>query len=170
VNRKNFLKSCGIFAAAAFIPFNKNEIIGKTFLNPGEAAWLNVEHTFDKYNSIIKCPAIKEKIKIFHISDSHLSILENGKSECPEYTSRMDSAYKNSKHYLAGKDHWPESGNQKTTYEFLIEILSCRNLLAIFAWHDHSAKQNRISASAYQYLAQSANTGAYRYIESKNSL
>ena len=42
--------------------------------------WLNVEHSFDNYNTVIKSNDIKEKMRLFHISDSHLSILDNGKS------------------------------------------------------------------------------------------
>jgi UDP-2,3-diacylglucosamine pyrophosphatase LpxH len=339
MNRKNFLRSVAIGGASVLLPWNKLSF-GKTLpaddIKPGE--WLNVEHSFDDYNAVIKCKSIKENIKVVHISDSHISILKDGKSELPEYTSRMDAAFKNPKHYLTGaegnkekyfdmiledakkkgaelliltgdivnnptaanveyikkkldecgidyiytagnhdwhfegmeghqkdlrdewvnkrlkplyngnntacyskivkgvnfimidnstfqvndehvkffreetkkglpivlgmhipvyqplalllpsvgtmgdprwgaaidknyiterREKWAESGNEKCTYELLIEILSCRTLLAVLAGHIHIARQDRISASAYQYVTKASFTAANRFIELK---
>jgi hypothetical protein len=341
MNRKFFLKSALVSGASLLFPLNRITF-GKTALleksAPGD--WLNVEHSFDDYNAVIKCKDIGENVKVIHISDSHLSILNNGISEMPEYTGRMDRAFKSPKHYLTGiegtrekhfdsileeakkknaelliltgdivnnptkanveyvkkkldecgieyiytagnhdwhfegmpgkaqdqhdewvsnrlkplyngnnpqfyskiiknvnfvcidnstyqvneeqvnffreqarkdipiilcmhipiyqpqasllpsvvtmgdprwgaksdknyqtekREPWLESGNLRATCEFLIEILSCRNLLAVLAGHIHIARQDRISVSAYQYLSKASFSGAYRFIELKNN-
>jgi UDP-2,3-diacylglucosamine pyrophosphatase LpxH len=337
MNRKSFLKNITLGSASIIFPwdnFSFSKSVTSADLDLDD--WLNVEHSFDNYNTVIKCNDIKEKMRLFHISDSHLSILDNGKSELPEFTARMDAAYKDPKHYLTdiagtkekhfegileeakkknvnlilltgdiinnptianvqyikarlnecgieyiytagnhdwhfegmeGSSHtlrskwvserlkplyngenplfsskivqgvnfisidnstyqvsseqveffrdqssnnlpivlcmhipvyqplaltrnsastigdprwgaaidknyvtekrerWPESGNLKSTYEFLIELFACRKLLAVFAGHVHTARQSRISVSAYQYITTASLSGAYRFVE-----
>jgi 3',5'-cyclic AMP phosphodiesterase CpdA len=337
MNRKIFLRSVAIGSLPVFFPlsnyaFERSSNRG----NIQQEEWLMVQHSFDDFNAEIKCKEIKEGIKLVHISDTHISVLPNGKSEFPEFTGRMDSAYKNPKHYLTGaegtkenhfenilreakeknaellvltgdiinnptianvdfiktkldeygipyiytsgnhdwhfegmqgkqqelhtewvtkrlnplyngdnpfysshvikdinfvaidnstyqvtneqveffreqtrktfpivlcmhipvyqpiamqnkhvvtmadprwnaqndngyeverRERWSENGNQRSTCEFLIEILSCQKLLAVLAGHVHKAMQNQISVSAYQYLTQASLSGAYRTVE-----
>ena len=322
MKRKSFLNTLAVGTIGMLLPGKSYGSIHKLKGNgfACDKEWLLTEHIYDDYSAEIKCDALKEELKLIHISDSHLSILKNGVSELPEFTGRMDSAYKTPKHYLSGKEgtkqehfesilddakkkaadliiltgdiinnptitnvnyvkdkldksgieyfyvsgnhdwhfegmegkmqylhgewvkkrlkplfknenpfyyskiikgvnfvfidnstyqvndeqvkffreqsekkypivlcmhipiyqpsdlkrkivetmgnprwgaendayykderreRWPESGNESTTYQFLIEILSCRNLLAILAGHDHSAKQTKINPSAY---------------------
>jgi len=302
--------------------------------------WLQVKHSGDDYHTVIKCDAIKKKLRIVHITDSHLTVLKNGVSEFPEFAERMNNAYKNPKHYLTGKkgnkleffdeilseakkrkadlilltgdivnnpsiyginylvkklkdtgidylyiagnhdwhfegmkgssDHlrekwikkrllplyngnnplyyskiinginfvmiddttyqinkeqldffraqtdkdypiilsihipiyqpedriresvytigdprwgfdfdknyeierrerWSKEGNKKETLELIIEVLSCKKLLALFAGHEHSAMNKQISPSAYMYLTRASYSGAYRFIELTNN-
>lgn len=337
MKRKIFFRNIAVGTASILLPWEKLSLghsFNTTPLNSDE--WLSVDHNFDSYNTVIKCKSIKEKVSFIHISDSHLSILKNGKSEYPEFTSRMDVAYKDPKHYLTdiagtkeqhfegileearkknvdlilltgdiinnptidnvayvktrldecgieyiytagnhdwhfegmpGNSHdlrdkwiserlsplfngenplytskifkdvnfvsidnstyqisaeqveffreqarknypiilcmhipiyqpialsrnsvstigdprwgseydknyitekrerWPESGNLNSTYQFLIELLSCRKLLAVFAGHVHTAIQSRFSVSAYQYITKASLSGAYRFAE-----
>jgi len=340
MNRKRFLQNVALGSASVLFPWN-NILFGKP--DPKNNLqiddWLNVEHSCDDYNAVIRCKEIKENIKLVHISDSHISILPNGKSEFPEYTARMDAAFKNPRHYLTGiegtrekhfeeilkeakeknaellvltgdiinnpteasvdyiktkldetgieyfyiagnhdwhfegmkgssqnlrdewvakrlkplynginplcyskiikginfvsidnstfqvndeqvkffreqmqkdlpivlcmhipiyqpialkrdsvstmgdprwgaehdknyinekRERWAESGNQKSTCEFLIDILSCRKLLAILSGHVHAALQDRINVSAYQYITKASFSGAYRFVELKS--
>ena len=333
MKRKDFLNLISLGALGVLLPINAFGSFRKYLFENDH--WFDVKHTFDDYNAEIRSNSIKEEIRIVHISDSHLSILENGKSECPEYTTRMDRAYINPKNYLTGepgtkqqhfenildeaklknadliiltgdiinnptfanvnyvkekldscgieyhfisgnhdwhfegmpgsldelhaewitkrlkplsrgcnpfynskiikginfvfidnstyqveieqlsffreqvskglpiilcmhipvyqqsdlereivetmgdprwgaeydeyyknekRERWPESGNKGTTCQFLTEILECKNLLAILAGHDHSAKAAKINPSAYQYLTKASYSGAYRYV------
>ncbi len=103
MNRKAFLHNISIGTIGSILlpslsyPVQSKEPNGKI------AGWLKTEHSGDDYNTMIKCGSIKKDFKIIHISDSHLTVFKNGKSEYPEFAERMNKAYLNPQHYLTGK-------------------------------------------------------------------
>lgn len=102
MNRKKFLSSILLGAiGAGFLP---HSLFPKS-IEPTEEidGWLKTEHSSDDYTALIKCDAIECDTKIVHISDSHLTVFKNGKTEFPEFAERMNKAYENPKHYLTGK-------------------------------------------------------------------
>jgi predicted phosphodiesterase len=344
MNRKSFLHNFSIGTIGAIIfPSITFPISYKSDeLKKSISEWLKTDHSGDDYNTVIKCDQVNSDTKIIHISDSHLTVLKDGKSEYPELAERMNNAYKNPKHYLTGEnntrvehfeeilakakeeevdlllltgdilnnpsiygveyladklencginylytsgnhdwhfegmegsrnflrakwikerllplyqgynplyyskiindinfvmidnstyqineeqlsffreqtdrnypiilgmhipiyqpedklnenvfsigdprwgyDHdaenykterrerWPKEGNDKQTLEFLIEVLSCKNLMAIFSGHKHSADSKKISPSANMFRTKGSYSGAHRYVKIKNNL
>lgn len=117
MKRKIFLKKLSLgLAASVFFPanvFSLGQV--KNALKDTRSGWLKTSHEGDDFNTAINCSAIEGNIKIFHIADSHISVLNNGKSEYPQFSARMDGAYLNPEHYLTGQ--------KKTKLEHFDEIL-----------------------------------------------
>jgi len=102
MKRKKIIQNLVVGATVAMlllnITFSKSDKVVKE--NTG---WIKTEHRSDDYNALIKCDAIEKNTKIVHISDSHLTVFKNGKSEFPEFAKRMNKAYENPEHYLTGE-------------------------------------------------------------------
>jgi len=104
MNRKAFLHNISIGTIGSILLPSKSYPLHFNLNRPnGEIAdWLMTEQSGDDYYTVIKCDLIKKDLKIIHISDSHLTVLKNGKSEYPDFAKRMNKAYLNPKHYLTG--------------------------------------------------------------------
>ncbi|MEN8192924.1 MAG: metallophosphoesterase [Bacteroidota bacterium] len=104
MNRKAFLHNISIGTIGTILlPSLSYPVHFKSSEPNGEITdWLKTEQSGDDYNTVIKCDHLTKDIKIIHISDSHLTILKNGKSEYPDFAERMNKAYLNPKHYLTG--------------------------------------------------------------------
>ncbi len=93
MKRKTFIQNLVVGATGAMllpnITFPKSDKVVKE--NTG---WIKTEHRSDDYNAFIKCDAIEKNTKIVHISDSHLTVFKNGKSEFPEFAKRMKKGSK----------------------------------------------------------------------------
>jgi len=50
----------------------------------------------------IKVPGLSEQIQILHLTDTHISILDESEKEFHQYSKRMDEAYTERKHYKSG--------------------------------------------------------------------
>lgn len=71
-----------------------------------------------------------------------------------------------SNNYLTEKrERWSKEGNRRETFEFILEVLSCKNLLGVFGGHHHQSIIRQLSPSAFQYLTQASFSGAYRMVE-----
>ncbi len=107
MNRKTFLHNISIGTIGTVMLPSLNYPLHNNTDESNENAneWLKTDHKGDDYNAVIKCNKVKNDMKIIHISDSHLTVLKNGKSEYPEFAKRMNNAYVNPKHYLTGEIH-----------------------------------------------------------------
>ena len=65
---------------------------------------IKTKHTFTDFDATISISNLKEPVKILHITDSHISIVDNAEKEYHEYAGRMDKAYREEKNYKTGKD------------------------------------------------------------------
>jgi len=72
--------------------------------------------------------------------------------------------YDKESYILERRERWPKEGNKKETLEFVIEVLACKKLLAVFDGHKHSAKVRKISPSANMYRTKGSYSAAHRYI------
>ena len=105
MNRKTFINNLSIGAIGTVLmpQLNYSASLNSNESNNEITNWLKSEQSGDDYNTFIKCDAIEKNTKIIHISDSHLTVFKNGKTEYPEFAERMNKAYVNPKHYLTGE-------------------------------------------------------------------
>lgn len=59
---------------------------------------------------------------------------------------------------------WPKSGNLPSTTEFVAEVNSAPNLMAVLCGHTHRAKVDTLQHNLLQYRARPAYSGAYRLV------
>lgn len=59
---------------------------------------------------------------------------------------------------------WPKSGNLPSTTEFVAEVNSAPNLMAVLCGHTHRAKVDTLQNNLLQYRARPAYSGAHRLI------
>lgn len=78
---------------------------------------------------------------------------------------RWGYEYDSNNYLIEKRERWPKEGNRKETLEFIIEVLSCKNLLGVFGGHHHQSITRQISPSAFQYLTQASFSGAFRMVE-----
>lgn len=105
MNRKIFLQNISVGAIGTILLPSLSYPEHSKFYQQNEEIndWLKTEQSGDDYNTVIKCESIKKDFKIIHISDSHLTVFKDGKTEYPEFAKRMNNAYFEPKHYLTGK-------------------------------------------------------------------
>lgn len=102
MNRKTFLHniSAGAIGTILLPSFSYSKHSKLNEPNREITEWLKTEQSGDDYNTLIKCESIKKDFKIIHISDSHLTVFKDGKTEYPDFAKRMNKAYFEPKHYL----------------------------------------------------------------------
>lgn len=122
MKRKSFIKSLSLGAAASYL-LPSNLLLGMYSGKEKSNKWLKTKHETNKYNTTIHCNKVERNIKFLHISDSHISVLKNGKSEYPEFTGRMDSAYQNPKHYLTNIEN-----SKVAHFEEILKVAKNKNV------------------------------------------
>lgn len=64
---------------------------------------LETNHTFSDYEALIEISGLKNSLTVLHISDSHISVLDEKEKEFHQYSKRMDDGYKTVSHYKTEK-------------------------------------------------------------------
>ena len=86
----------------------------------------------------------------------------------PNWGSQRDRNYK-----IERRQRWPETGNLKSTLDFVRQVGRSDNLIALLCGHIHSARVDRVqplafpgitSASALQYTTRAGAVGGHRLV------
>lgn len=104
-------------------------------------------HTNFENEATIAIKGLKETTKVLHISDSHISVVDDNEKEFHIYSTRMDNAYKSVPHYKTKESTTPDQ-----TFSELMDLAESQNVDVIALTGDII---NNPSKSSVTFVAES---------------
>lgn len=104
-------------------------------------------HSYSDYGATVKIQGLEKTIRVLHIADSHISVLDESEKEYHPYSSRMDNAYKSVRHYKTQQETTPEKSFQE-----LMDLAKTRHVDALVLTGDIV---NNPSKSSVRFVLES---------------